>query len=295
MEIKQYIESGILESYVLGMASEQDKKAVECLSKIYPEIKQELEEIEELLFISNNQSAKYPPIHLKSKIFDIIENTPQNNANIVDSTSSETATKEQIILESESSHSGNQSKVIRMIPKSRVFAMAASFIILMGAISVFIYNQNKLAMEKLSLANNQELIKLKDELLQTKTTLDITNNQLAVFKNSDYKKIILNGIETKNPNGKAVVSWNPEEQQLVFSPESLPTPPQDKQYQLWAIADGVPVDLGVIAKELEVGQIQNISLAQLKNVSAFAITLEKNGGVPSPTLEELYLIGEVKS
>ena len=43
MDIKEYISSGILESYVLGNASEQERREVECISSIYPEIRQELD------------------------------------------------------------------------------------------------------------------------------------------------------------------------------------------------------------------------------------------------------------
>lgn len=42
MNIQAYIESGILEEYVLGTVSPQEKQEVECMSHIYPEIKEEL-------------------------------------------------------------------------------------------------------------------------------------------------------------------------------------------------------------------------------------------------------------
>ena len=44
VDVKAYIESGILESYVLGFASEQEVQEVRCLSHIYPEIAEELKE-----------------------------------------------------------------------------------------------------------------------------------------------------------------------------------------------------------------------------------------------------------
>jgi anti-sigma-K factor RskA len=71
----------------------------------------------------------------------------------------------------------------------------------------------------------------------------------------------------------------------------LPQPSSDLQYQLWAIVDGNPVDLGVFdilnEKELVTKDLD------LKKIQAFAVTLEKKGGSPSPNLEKLYVIGNV--
>lgn len=49
MDIKAYRESGILERFALGTASEKEMAEVRCLSGIYPEIREELMSIEESL------------------------------------------------------------------------------------------------------------------------------------------------------------------------------------------------------------------------------------------------------
>jgi hypothetical protein len=49
MNIQAYIESGILEEYVLGTVSPQEKQEVECMASIYPEIQQELQILETAL------------------------------------------------------------------------------------------------------------------------------------------------------------------------------------------------------------------------------------------------------
>ena len=46
MKIKEYIESGVLESYVLGSASEEETQELLRLKKEHPEIKQALFELE---------------------------------------------------------------------------------------------------------------------------------------------------------------------------------------------------------------------------------------------------------
>ncbi len=72
--------------------------------------------------------------------------------------------------------------------------------------------------------------------------------------------------------------------------ENLPTPPTDKQYQLWALVDGKPVDAGMIT-DLEDLQ----AMKEMPEAQAFAITLEPKGGSVNPTLEQLYVIGNVKA
>ena len=70
---------------------------------------------------------------------------------------------------------------------------------------------------------------------------------------------------------------------------NLPLAPSDKQYQLWAIVDGKPVDAGIIGD-------CNGGLCKLKNIpkaSAFAITLEKKGGSPTPTLTAMFVMGAI--
>ena len=64
--------------------------------------------------------------------------------------------------------------------------------------------------------------------------------------------------------------------------------PSGKQYQLWAIVDGKPVDAGLITDCIGLCKMKRIDRAQ-----AFAITLEKAGGSPTPTLTEMYVFGKI--
>jgi len=68
----------------------------------------------------------------------------------------------------------------------------------------------------------------------------------------------------------------------------LPQPAAGKQYQLWAIVDGVPVDAGLLETNAPVAfvKMKNIPKAQ-----AFAITLENTGGNKTPTMP-IYVVGK---
>lgn len=68
MEIQEYIKSGILEQYCLGLLDANEQEEVVQMSLIYPEIKQELDEIENTIEKIALTNAVSPKIDLKSKI-----------------------------------------------------------------------------------------------------------------------------------------------------------------------------------------------------------------------------------
>jgi anti-sigma-K factor RskA len=71
----------------------------------------------------------------------------------------------------------------------------------------------------------------------------------------------------------------------------MPQLPSDKQYQLWALIDNKQKSLGVFD-----ATDQNIILKMdsTKKAQAFAITIEKRGGKPTPTLDSLTSIGKTQ-
>ena len=71
--------------------------------------------------------------------------------------------------------------------------------------------------------------------------------------------------------------------------KKLPAPPPDKDYQLWALKDGQPIDMGVFRMVTEANTL--LEVGQVPKVEAFAVTLEPKGGSVSPNLEEIYVYG----
>jgi hypothetical protein len=69
MKIKEYIESGVLESYVLGSASDDETRELLRLKKEYPEIKQALFELE----VDMERLAQHIAIPPPSGMFTRIE------------------------------------------------------------------------------------------------------------------------------------------------------------------------------------------------------------------------------
>jgi hypothetical protein len=70
MKIKQYIESGVLEAYVLGSASEEETRELLRLKKEYPEVSDALSELELDMERLAQQIAIPPPPNMLSRIED---------------------------------------------------------------------------------------------------------------------------------------------------------------------------------------------------------------------------------
>jgi hypothetical protein len=143
---------------------------------------------------------------------------------------------------------------------------------------------------------------LYDQLLASQTEL-ASHNQIMQTRLLDYEKaiammkdpnmaIIKMPANPKGPDPSSVttVYWDTVSRDVYLAVNQLPQPSADQQYQLWAMVDGKPVDAGVF--DIKDGP----GLIKMKNVpraQAFAITLEKKGGSPIPTMEKLYVIGKV--
>jgi anti-sigma-K factor RskA len=98
--------------------------------------------------------------------------------------------------------------------------------------------------------------------------------------------VVLNGTP-KSPEALAKLFWMKNTGQVYIDPSNLPAVPAGKQYQLWAIVDGKPEDAGMITTEKGIYHIQKMK--SFGKVDAFAITLEKTGGSPTPTMDEMIV------
>lgn len=278
MDINQYILSGILEDYVLGQVSDQERREVECMSHIYPEVRQELEKLESSIEAYAFAHQVVPPMNVKNKIFKQIEElekitdqvSQKSKAKIVDITAS--TVKER-----------NNLNIYKL-----AVAASVSLFIIATFLSAFFYSTLE---EQKQIVNSliEEKYQVSENLAIIEENLNKKSEELAILNNPNNIKIVLKGIENKAPDGLTSVYWNSSNKEVHLSLSSLPEPPKGKQYQLWAIVEGKPVDMGVF--NYNIGSLQKMK--QVETPQAFAVTLEDFGGSPTPTLEEMYVIGNV--
>ncbi len=80
-------------------------------------------------------------------------------------------------------------------------------------------------------------------------------------------------------------------QSVYMVVKNMPKLPSDKQYQLWALINGKPKDLGVfdVSDEKFI-----IKMNGTQKADAFAITIEQKGGSPTPNLYKMESSGSTK-
>ena len=156
------------------------------------------------------------------------------------------------------------------------YAAAACLVLLAGSIylNISLSNKNK----TLQSDYNTTIAELSD----------VKKDIQVLTQNPNVKMATMNGLEI-SPKSYATVYWDTTSHDVYLLANNLPIPASDKQYQLWAIFDGKPVDLGVFDMKKEKLLIQ---AKNARGAEAFAITLEKKGGSSTPE-GTMYVMGKL--
>ncbi|WP_308006452.1 anti-sigma factor [uncultured Chryseobacterium sp.] len=269
MNTKEYISSGIIESYILGLASPEEAGILECVMKNNAEVKTAFEEAQKTLEDLATAQAVAPPADLKSKIWNKIQQE-------------QIAEEEKPVFSADIPAAKPQEEIrIQGSNNWKVFAVAASVLLLVSVGgNIFWMNSQK--------ETKEAIAKMETEKNAQNLAMQRLNQKMEMVSNPDMKMVKLKGVEKHN-DSKAMVFWDTKTKDVYLNAESLPKAPEGMQYQLWAIADGKPVDAGMYTEEKD----SKIALANIPNAQAFAITLEKEGGSPVPTMENMYVMGEI--
>ncbi len=268
MNIKDYITSGKLELYVLDRLEPAEMREVEAMAAEHPEIKAEIEQIEFALEgLALTLAPDVDPTILERLLADI-RSAPSDapTGNKVPKVPTEKT---------------NRSMMASVLPW--VFALA-------GVLGLFyFYNQAGERSDKLETLQAR-YDKLEKDCNESQQILQSTQRFINQLTNPATQNVVLASADDTQDRS-AIVFYNTATQKTLFKATSLPPPPSGKQYQLWAIdADG-PKDLGVLATNLAGDVILEVDY--LSGVAAFAITLEDEGGKPTPDLTQLQVIGNV--
>lgn len=274
MNIQEYISSGIVESYVLGLASNEERLEFEQLMATNAALKDAKQAFEISLEQHALANAVSPAASVKQKIWTDLN---------LDTTSAKIQKMQVVEQDPATAPAAN----MRTLNFTR-FLAAASVILLMGStiLNFLFYNKYKDSAARLDelIASNTEMAK-NNNMMQTK--LQQYESSIDLIKDSNMAVIAMKG-QPVAPQSLTTVYWNKQTKDVFLLVNALPKPAEGKQYQLWAIVDGVPVDAGMLQTDITNGLVKmnNIPKAQ-----AFAITLENAGGAKTPTMP-IYVVGK---
>lgn len=251
MNVKEYISSGIIESYVMGLASEAERQEFETNCVQYSEVAEARNVFEVALEKQLLGDAVAVPGFLKEQIEEKLK-----------SSATETT-----IAEAEEERTS-----VRGIGIWRWIA-AASLVLMAGSI-YWAITTNKKYQDLLTQSKSLEA-----QVQQSAAQINEVRDDLDKLRNHPMKTAALKGSDNR---AYAIVYWDTvsASRDVYLMINNLPQPASDKQYQLWALLNGRPIDLGMI----EVKQQRLLyRMKNVQNAQAFAITLEPKGGSDQPT------------
>jgi anti-sigma-K factor RskA len=250
MNIDNYISSGIVEQYVMGLCSNEECIEVEQLRKQYPAIDKAIEDYEIAYEQQMLQNATMPSTATDDKILQKLQSlqTP-----VVSITKNKTA------------------------PWFK--AVAAAAVILLGVSTVYnytLYSKNKEQEAALAAKNNLP------------TTLPAAD--FSVLKNPGITPVAMYGVGI-HAICRCTMFWDKKTGKAYIMIHHLVNSGDKRDYQLWAMVDGKPVNVGLVNDNIRDRFIEVTNVPA--NATAFSVTLENAGGSNTPTVEETYLEGKL--
>ena len=292
MDTQEYIESGILEQYALGELSEAERAAVEAQAATHPEIAQELDQVQQALGVYVQAHAQTPPAAMRERVLAGWQAAIRNEAQIApQATAPElpTAPAEPVVrqmpLLKPDTPAAEAGSAFRWMLAASVALLLAS-----GIANFVLYSRWRDASADLAIAQAEQS-RVASVMQASERTLAVRQQELEVLRSDEFKSVALAGTAAA-PTASARVLYNPTTKAVYLDVRKLPAPPAGKQYQLWALDQGKPVDAGVLADATTAGD----GLQQMKDITsaqAFAMTVEPRGGSINPTLSTLTVVGNI--
>lgn len=237
-----FLKSDLLERYLTGLTNTQESLEVENYINKFPEVKEAYNILESKLQLVAFANAEEAPTHLLGSILESLDEKPV------------------IALKAKPK-------------KSRFnFGIAASVAALVFAgSSMYFYLQNQDLLNENQVIVD-ELYDLRSDIDQNNSKLEALAEQFSQLNNPETEKYILNG-NRRAKNLKTIAYINPKEKTSMIDVVSLPTLPDNQEYQIWADLQDKQVNLGILS--VRDRRLQQIPYT--KDALGLSITIEQKG------------------
>lgn len=251
----------------MGLVTDQERTEFEAYCVQYPEVAQARDAFERSLESSLVADAVPPPQFLREKI-------------------------RERVLESDRLAAVEEEPAEEVTPVRKLVLwkwIAAASIVLLAVSLYWGITANNRSNKLQDIAKENET--LKTQLAATTSQLEQVRADAEALQQPDVKMASLKGTPV-SPASYVTVYWDTTNKDVYLMVNNLPKPAGDKQYQLWALIDIKPVELGVLQMSQE-KLIPMVKMKGVQNAQAFAITLEPRGGSQNPTLDQMYVVGKL--
>lgn len=256
MNVKEILESGLLEDFVFGNPSQNDVNRIENWIDEYPQLIDHILALEltaEKIALDN---AIAPQQTWKNDILSgvLAQNTKNDHKN----------------------------------PSSFSNALGHALSLILGTLI-----GAGLMFGKIKSTSNQfknlekEYVQLSEDCTNNRSIIATSESLLDYIQHHKTEAITLSQ-QGSNQNS-AVVFWNPEEKRALASIEGLASLQADQSYQIWADVNGEMISIGL----LDQAKNRFVALNYIENAESLNITIEPKGGSDHPTVSRLIMSAKV--
>ncbi|AMJ65733.1 anti-sigma factor [Hymenobacter sp. PAMC 26628] len=291
-----YIESGILEQYALGLLTPAERAAVEAEAARHPLVAQELAADQRALEYYAQAHSRELPAAMRDRVLSkvLAQIAPAETVAPAATAPANGAPGPSASLRADvdalarpqptAAEPGVRPIISAAAPAAprRGLTIAASVALLLSLLgNAYLYQQWQGADNALvALQDTQNRVAA--NTLVTEKKLGEVSAQNAVLRDAEFHFVALAGTPDA-PKDRARVLFNAKTRRVYVDVQNLPAAPAGRQYQLWALNNGKPVDAGVLTPAAAAGD----RLERMKDIAsaqAFAVTLEPLGGSATPTM-----------
>lgn len=278
MDIQSYISSGAIESYVLGLSDAAEIAEINALRLEHPQIEAAILAFEKSIEKQALKASTQPIPEMKQVLMTRLKT---EFATIDPAIAAGNPDSQKPITPVVPIYQNNNASLFKYLSIAAMVLLIAS-----AGLNFYFYQAFQTANNRYSaLLIQKNSLEANMNGVQTKM-LDMYQS-MQMMGDPAMVKVMLPGIKGKEQN-MAIVYWDSRSKDVYLLPNKLPQPQSNKQYQLWAMVDGKPVDAGMISDCAGLCKLKNIPRAE-----AFAITLETMGGSPAPNMDQLLVLGKV--
>jgi hypothetical protein len=251
MDINNYISSGIIEMYVTGLCSAAEITELELLRSQYPQLNDAVIQFEIEFEKNALQIGTITGNPLDSKIINALQQL--------------------------------QTPVTPLQPKVKrlnwLKPLAAAAVLLLIISSIFNYTFYK--------KNKEQLIALNSKDPQSASLPEVDYN---ILKDPTITPVAMYGVAPHNIC-RCTLFWDKKTGKVYMMIHHLVPSTNEKKYQLWAMVNNKPVNVGMVNDGIRDRfiELQNVPEA----ATAFSVTLENATGSATPTDGNQWLYGKI--
>ena len=236
--LQAFINSGLIDKYILGDTSIAESVEVEHYISEYPEIEKEYIRLQNNLEILAKSNAIEPPKYMLASIMEELD--------------------ERTVI-----------SIDRPKPRTPWYSIAATFAAVAFAIMAFLlYQKNMMLIEENQVVVD-EIFDLRSDIEENNNKLDNVMLQFMKLNNPETEKYVLRG-NSRAKDLKTVAYINQIDKTSMIDVVSLPKLPEEQQYQIWAELQDKMVNLGI----LDANERKLKSIPYMENALGLSITIE---------------------